>query len=333
MQETNLWKYCTTEHCKAMLLSFHLLEGEEWTDEKVISCLYALSNHTENHYTPIRVPKRSGGFRRILSPDPLLKTVQRNILHHILDGFTVSPSAFAYCRGTDISRNAARHVGKKMVLKLDIHNFFENITFPMVSQRAFSSLYFPPAVGTMLTALCCYRDYLPQGSPASPAISNLVMKPFDDYMEKWCGELGIEYSRYCDDMAFSGDFDEKMVLRKVRGFLEAMGFELNREKTRLLTKGFRQTVTGIVVNEKPSVSADYRRKLRQEVYFCEHFGVSAHLERTGQKKYLELGEAGERRYLQSLLGKIQFVLSVNPDDLWFREAKGRLMQKYGVDRE
>ena len=155
MHEPDLWKYCTAEHCREMLLSFRLLEGEEWTDDKVISCLYAVSNHTEKHYNRLRIPKKGGGVRQIQAPDPLLKTIQRNILHHILEGLELSPCAAAYHRGASIRDNAARHTGKNVVLKLDIKDFFGTITFSMVQQRAFSSRYFPVPVGTLLTSLCC----------------------------------------------------------------------------------------------------------------------------------------------------------------------------------
>lgn len=333
MYETDLWKYCTAEHCREMLLSFRLLEGEGWTDEKVISCLYAVSNHTEKHYNRLRIPKKGGGFRQIQAPDPLLKAIQRNILHHILEGLEVSACAAAYRRGASIRENAACHTGQRVVLKLDIKDFFGSITFPMVQRSSFNNRYFPPSVGTLLTSLCCFHDYLPQGSPASAAISNLVMKPFDDYMEGWCRERGITYSRYCDDMTFSGDFAAAEVTRKVRGFLNAMGFELNRSKTKVLTRHTRQTVTGIVVNDKASVPASYRRKLRQEVYCCRKFGVQEHLKSRGEKKYLEMGKAGEIKYLMSLLGKIGFVLSVTPEDAWFREAEStvkELLREAGI---
>ena len=321
MHEPDLWKYCTAEHCREMLLSFHLLEGEEWTDEKVISCLYAVSNHTEKHYSRLRIPKKGGGVRQIQAPDPLLKAIQRNILHHILDGLELSSCAAAYRRGASIWENAACHTGKMVVLKLDIKDFFGSITFPVVHRSAFNSRYFPTSVGTLLTSLCCLNDCLPQGSPASAVISNLVMKPFDEYMDGWCRERSITYSRYCDDMTFSGDFSAAEVIRKVKGFLGAMGFELNRSKTKILTRRTRQSVTGIVVNDKVSVPASYRKEVRQDVYYCMKFGVQAHLERRGEEKYLKMGPAGEVRYLTSLLGKIGFILSAAPGDIWFTEAK------------
>lgn len=320
MRKNDIWKYCTTGQYLDMLLSFKLLR-EDWPDNKVIACLYAVSNHAEKHYREVHIPKRDGSVRRLLVPDPLLKEIQRNILHHILYGMQISPYATAYHPGRNILNNALPHVGKHKVLKLDMKDFFGNILFYMVLKSAFSSRYFPPPVGTLLTYLCCYEDYLPQGSPTSAAISNLVMRPFDDYMGIWCGERRISYTRYCDDMTFSGDFDEKEVRRKVFFYLNAMGFCLNRKKTRTLTMSQRQSVTGIVVNEKPQVSKEYRKKLRQDIYYCARFGVISHLERSGNTAYLNMEGQGAEKYLGSLLGKVNFVLQVNPKDTRFAEEK------------
>ncbi|WP_394526674.1 reverse transcriptase family protein [Lacrimispora sp. JR3] len=320
MNQSDIWKYCTPEHCRDMLLSFRLL-GEKLPDDKVIACLYSVSNHTERHYKVIQIPKRDGTRRTLMVPDCLLKKIQKNILNHILSGFAVSSCATAYQKGTSVLKNASVHTGNRLVLKLDIKDFFGTISFPMVLGSVFSRKYFPLSVGTMLTSLCCCREFLPQGAPTSPAISNLVMKPFDDYMKQWCGKQGISYSRYCDDMTFSGDFLPGRVIRKVSDFLSVMGFSLNEEKTRILSCHRRQAVTGIVVNEKVQVSADYRRKLRQEVYYCLKFGVKSHLERTGRT---ELDSEKERRYLDSLLGKIRYLLYINPEDAWFQEARERI---------
>lgn len=320
MGEPGLWKYCTAGHCREMILSLRLLEGEEWTQGRVLSCLYAISNHTEKHYNKQKLIKKGGGVRHILAPDPVLKTIQRNILHHVLEGLEVSPCAMAYRKGASVRLNAACHMDKQVVLKLDIKDFFGSITFPMVHRGAFNSRYFPVPVGTLLTSLCCCQDRLPQGSPASAAISNLVMKPFDTYMEGWCRDRGIVYTRYCDDMTFSGDFRVSAVYGKVNGFLGAMGFELNQSKTKVLTRHVRQTVTGMVVNDKVQVPLPYRRALRQEVYYCLKYGVKEHLRHRGETAYLAMGEEGELRYLQSLCGRIGFVLSADPEDKWFREA-------------
>lgn len=320
----DLWKFCTTEDCREMILSFRLLGRNDWTDEKVMACLYALSNHQKDHYRAVRLSKRNGGFRTLLVPDPLLKYVQKNILHHVLDGFEPAPSASAYHKGASAVLNARIHSGKHRVVKLDLKDFFDSITFSMVQQSAFPGWYFPPQVQALLTALCCSNDRLPQGAPTSPAISNLVLKHYDLYMEKWCGERDITYSRYCDDMTFSGDFSPALVIRKASGFLQELGFELNTEKTKILSTGCRQIVTGIVVNEKPQLCRDYRRKLRQEFYYCQRFGVESHLKKIYGDEYFS-GELAERsgrvrRYLESLLGKLRYVLLVNPEDKKLREA-------------
>lgn len=320
MSAMGLWKYCTKEHCKEFLLSLRLLGDTEWDAEKQLACIYALSNHAKKHYASVTIEKHNGMSRKLFVPDRLLKRVQTNILHNILDQIPVSSFATAYCKGTGIVRNASVHLKQKQILKLDIEDFFGNIRFPMVYQSVFPNLYFPPTVRTVLTYLCCYHDFLPQGAPTSAAISNLVMKAFDVHMGQWCGTKGIIYTRYCDDMTFSGDFDAQAVIYKVRNFLQAMGFSLNEKKTRLLSQHHRQSITGIVVNSKLQVSRQYRQKLRQEIYYCNKFGVISHLSRINDKRYLPLGEAGEKKYLRALLGKINFVLHVNPQDTYFVKA-------------
>lgn len=333
MKEKDLWKYCTSGQIQAALRSLHLLDGVQIAEEKYFSCLYAVSNHPEEHYHPAAVPKKSGGVRKLMVPDDLLRRIQRNILHHVLAELPVSEYAKAYRPQSAIVENAKPHVGAKAILKLDVRNFFDSITFFQVYRSAFPSMYYPPAIRTLLTNLCCLRDSLPQGAPTSPAVSNLVMKPFDEYMGNWCRERGIRYTRYCDDLTFSGDFDRREVKNKVRGFLAAYGFELNENKTRLQKEHQRQMVTGIVVNEKPQVSLAYRKKLRAEVYYCSKYGAESHLQRSGEwekwKKRYQESDVICARYLQQLLGKVNYVLQVNPEDAKFSQAKKlvKAMQK------
>ncbi len=322
---TDLWHYCTSRHCRDMILSFYLLGENDWPEDRIMSCLYALSNHGERHYKRIPIAKRDGTVRTLLAPDPLLKYVQKNILHHVLEGLSVSGCAMAYRKqpSSGIVCNAAKHVKKPLILKLDIKDFFGSIPFKMVLSRAFPVQYFPLEVGVLLTSLCCYGEYLPQGAPTSPMISNLVMKPFDEFMADWCSGQNISYSRYCDDMTFSGDFDVRKVRRRAEGFLHSMGFELNPDKTRVLPQSSRQTVTGLVVNDRVQVTALYRRNLRQEVHYCRRFGVKEHLLRSGKAERFLFpdGTVDCRRYLQVLLGKVQYVRLTRPEDAWFLKAE------------
>lgn len=317
----DLWKYCTQEQTKEMLLSFQLLEGLPIRPEKRLACLYAVSNHVEMHYHAAKIKKRSGGVRHLLIPDRLLQGIQKNLLDHIVNGISVSEYATAYKMKTSVSHNALPHVGQKQIMKLDIKNFFDHITFVMVYQKAFPAVYFPPAVRRLLSALCCYEDTLPQGAPTSPAISNLVMRDFDEYMGMWCKERQVQYTRYCDDMTFSGVFDEKELKNKVRSYLQVMGFELNNRKTKVLGQYCRQTVTGLVVNEKLNVGREYRRKLRSDVYYCKKYGVEEHIRCSEQKEWMYEGEPETTRYLQHLLGQVHFILQITPEAAEFQQAR------------
>ncbi len=309
MSQGMRWRYCTKEQCRELLASYDLFQGLGWSAQEQERCLYSLSNHAKRHYRAVEIPKKSGGIRKLMVPDPILSKVQKRILHGILDEMPISDYAKAYKKGGRLTENALPHRGKRRILKLDIRDFFGNITFTMVYQSVFCSLRFPPAVGTLLTNLCCCGDVLPQGAPTSPAISNLVMRPFDDYMGEWCARQNVGYTRYCDDMTFSGDFSPDMVRRKVKGFMTVMGFELNEKKTAVQERSQRQTVTGIVVNEKGQAAREYRKNLRQEVYYCQRFGVEEHLKRRRGKT-----EETPRSYLSSLEGKLRYVLQVNPND-------------------
>lgn len=314
----NIWNYCGVQQCREFLLSMNLLGATDKTETEQLRCIYAVSNHVECHYQKAYLKKRGGGKRTLLIPDPLLKMIQRNLLNHILYSIPISPSATAYFTGASIRDNGIVHVNKRQILKLDIKDFFQSITYIQVYTKAFSGKYFPPQAAAMLTALCCFDGYLPQGAPTSAAVSNLVMKDFDHHMEKWCRERKITYTRYCDDMTFSGEFDWKLVRNKVKAFLKELGFELNHQKTCLRKTGQRQMVTGIVVNDKVQAPRAYRRALRQELYYIKRFGVVSHIEKT-QGCYA--APNSHTIYLQRLLGKINFVLQINPEDDFFRESR------------
>ena len=102
----------------------------------------------------------------------------------------------------------------------------------------------------LLTYLCTYNDYIPQGAQTSAYISNLVMKEFDNKIGDWCESNNISYTRYSDDMTFSGDFNPKILITKVKKMLNKLGLQLNNKKINVISKSSSQNVTGIVVNEK-----------------------------------------------------------------------------------
>ena len=315
--KSDIWKYCEKKHTREFLLSLGLTGKLNLPEDKQLSLLYGLANHTEEHYQKVQIPKRNGAWRTLYVPDSLLKYVQKQILSKVLMQLSVSPCASAYKKGCSLRENAAPHMGKPVVLKLDIRDFFGNITFISVYQHAFPKELFSPSVRTLLTHLCCYKDFLPQGAPTSPYISNLVLAPFDEYMENWCQNREITYTRYCDDLTFSSSFSPKEVIRKVSSFLLRLGFETHPEKMKICRRGQQQIVTGITVNEKTQVPKAYRQNLRQEIYYIEKFGFSEHLAHIHS-------DLTPERYLERLKGRIRYVLQINPLDTEFREALERL---------
>ena len=242
--------------------------------------LYAVSNRIPAHYHWAEVPKRDGGARVLRVPDPVLKDIQRRIARVLLSGMPVSPHATAYRYGAGVVENARRHVGRPELLKLDILHFFDSIRYIQVKEAAFPAEIYAEPLRILLSMLCYDRDVLPQGAPTSPWIANLVLRPFDEKLGAWCRARGVVYTRYCDDLAFSGTALDGVEERAEEG-LRALGFRLNGAKRALCRDGQQKRVTGLVVNERVAVPACRRRRLRQELYFCRSRGVEEHLRAAG----------------------------------------------------
>lgn len=289
--------------------------------------LFRCAKHPEQEYHTAAIPKNNGGTRQLSVPSRDLRGFQTKIKRQILEQLPVSVYAKAYTKGCTLSANALPHVGKRYLLKLDIAGFFDSITFEQVYTAAFHTGYFPKQIGVLLASLCCLNNTLPQGACTSPALSNLVMRNFDNSMGSWCEKRGISYTRYCDDLSFSSNRPLFHVYQKARSMLQEMGFELNEAKTHFVTNANRQCVTGLTVNEKISVSANYKRKLRQEIYYTLKFGAGEHILRTQAVEFLSGAQPDEKRYLQHLCGKLHFVLQVEPENRWLQSAAKQLEQQ------
>ena len=280
--------------------------------------LYSVSNHIMRHYHSVKIPKANGEHRELNVPDALLMSIQRAINNKLLCLEEVSQFAMAYRSGTSTKANAKPHVNKPVILKVDIRHFFDRLIFPLIKEKAFPVTRYSEQNRILLTFLCTYKDALPQGAPTSPMISNIIMKEFDDIVGQWCNERDIAYTRYCDDMTFSGNFDPMPVIALVRKELKKIGLYLNDKKTTIVRKGQRQSVTGIVVNEKLSVPTEYKKRIRQEMYYCMKYGVADHLIKT---EWMD----SKKTYIAKLLGKINYVLSIEPNNLQMQQYKEWLL--------
>lgn len=282
--------------------------------------LYTASNSVNQHYHMVKMPKGNGEMRTLHVPDPYMKTIQKSIAKNLLAYEEISPYAIAYRFGGSTKANAAPHVGHPVILKMDIRKFFDHITYPMVKEKVFPEKKYAEANRILLSILCVYDHTIPQGAPTSPAISNIILREYDDIVGKWCENQAITYTRYCDDMTFSGDFEPAPVIQFVKETLFEQGFFVNNKKTLVLRNGQRKEVTGIIVNQKISVPASYKKSLRQELYYCEKFGIESHLKRTNP-------DENEEHYIGKLLGRVNYILSVEPDNQEMKKYRQWLLNQ------
>ena len=188
--------------------------------------------YTNKYYWTYNIPKKDGGTRVIKEPLPNLKDAQIWILHHILYSQKVHSFAKAYVPGKKLKENGKFHTKKKIVLALDVKDFFPSIKKAMVKD-IFHSLGYSNKLANLLAKLCCLNDSLPQGAPTSPYLSNLFLRNFDDSVMKFCSEHKIIYTRYADDLTFSGDdFDVDLLIGYVDETLKTYGLALNNPKIR-----------------------------------------------------------------------------------------------------
>lgn len=265
---------------------------------------HRMSNSSLLFYRSFEIAKKNGGVRRIDEPLPDLKKVQKWILNEILYKIPVSKFSKAYIPKCSIKDNARFHKGQKVLLQIDLKDYFKSIKIGMVT-RFYKSIGYNKAVAVMLAKLSCYRGALPQGAPTSPYLSNLITVELDDRLARYALAKHIRYTRYADDLSFSGDFNVEEVIRKVINCTAVLGLSVNTKKTKVSRMHKKQQVTGIVVNEKIQVCRTYREKIRQEVYFINKYGLSEHLARIKETR---------KNYLEHLIGKINFVKFVNPHD-------------------
>lgn len=243
--------------------------------------------------------------RKITAPSMPLKLRQQWILEEVLEKLKVHDCCHGFVRGRSILTNARLHMNHPVIYNLDIKNFFPSVKAEQVRQVFMRAGYSRAAAGG-LTELCCYEEMLPQGAPTSPYLANLVLCQMDTALAGFCGQKGITYTRYADDMSFSGYTDvEQQYGEALQAIVRSYGFSINEEKTRCYREPHRKIVTGLVVKaEGVFIPKGFKRKLRQEIYYCRRFGVERHLENTGNRE--------RSSFKEYLYGKAYYVAMVEP---------------------
>jgi hypothetical protein len=271
------------------------------------------------HYVTFAIPKRSGGERLIMAPKSRLKAVQRRLNTLLVEHLPASEFAHGFRRARSVRTNAAPHVGKQVIVHLDLKDFFPSIHFGRVRGMLVAMGYGYQVASVLATLMTeAPRQPVtvdgvrmfppvgprtcPQGAPTSPGLSNAIVVRMDRRLAGLARRFGFAYTRYADDLTFSGDdLQAAHALRCLATRIaQSEGFAINHAKTRVMRAGARQAVTGVVVNQVLGLSRHQRRRLRASVHRMRQQGIAHDARLEGHLAYLHmLNPAQAQRLKQS----------------------------------
>lgn len=267
--------------------------------------LAKMINSPDSFYRTFRIPKYRGGFREIDAPYPSLLSAQRWIYQNILKQQLVHSSAHGFVPEKSIITNAKQHIGKKAFLKIDLKEFFPSITINWII-TVFKELGYADNLAYYLAALCCYNGHLAQGAATSPYLSNIVSRHLDNRLSKLAKSYSLTYTRYADDLAFSGEYIPAKFINIVTKIIKESKFEANKDKTILSVRQGKRILTGIsIAGDKICLPRYVKRAIKKEAYYIIKYGYLSH----ASKKKIR-----DPFYLESLHGKLQFWRNVEPDN-------------------
>lgn len=293
-----------------------------------------------NHYHTFELEKKSGGKRKISAPKPKLKEIQNWILENILQKIPYTTEAHGFIKERSIVTNAQPHINKDIVVNIDLKDFFPTVTYKRV-KGLFHKMGYSEEVAVILGLLCTHSEInetildgvtyyvqsgerkLPQGSPASPAISNLIVYKMDKKINGLAKKLNFNYTRYADDMSFSTTQENSKNVSRLLYFtkkiIETEGFVIHPDKIHVMRKGIQQKVTGIVVNKKPNIDRNQLRKFRALLH---------NIEKNGWKDQ-KWGKA--IHVINAIEGYINYVRMVNPEKgIVFRQNLKDIIKQHGL---
>jgi RNA-directed DNA polymerase len=244
------------------------------------SLLGEIARESEDSYYRFSLPKRSGQRRWIDAPLGPLKECQRRLLDRILYRIPIHEAAHGFVPGRSILTNARCHETQPWVIKFDIKNFFPSTTRDQVMEtlQCLSKLSLSDAelIGTLLTR----GGVLPQGAPTSPHMANSVFRAIDENLSALAREYGMSYTRYADDLTFSGSSIPIDLEKRVKLLVGEGGYHLAHQKTRRMGQHQRQMVTGLVVNNRARLPRPVRRRLRAIIHDIDQRGLTTALSRS-----------------------------------------------------
>ena len=305
-----------------------LLYGEEYKliTEKWFN-YYANPKLSKKRYTSFSIKKKSGGERNIHAPVNGLKHILRPF--NIILNCVAEPhfKATGFVPGKSIVDNAAQHVGKNYVYNIDLKDFFHSFDRSWVKYgfmiKPFNLGKEKEELAFLLASICTHpfeidgeiKTVLPQGAPTSPTITNILCVKLDKRLNGLAKRFGITYSRYADDITFSSQtnvFNKEDFLEELHRIIKDQKLEMNPSKTRLQQKGYKQEVTGLIVNNKVNVNSRYIKQLRNWLYLWEKYGYVKAEQKFNQDYNSDKGHTknGIPVFENVLMGKLQYLKMV-----------------------
>lgn len=222
-----------------------------------------MSMNPDKYYRSFKLNKKSGGHREIFAPRKFMKVIQYWITDYFLFRLKIHASCYSYRKGVSIKENAINHLNNDFVANIDITDYFGTINKDMV-QKCLIKNKIDAKLATAITEIVTYKDFLPQGAPSSPQVSNAILFDFDNKISETCYLTGCVYTRYSDDITISGSkrSDVVRMIKLAMHLLNESGFSVNNKKTRISSINSRRIVTGILVDDVIRPTRKYRKRVR-----------------------------------------------------------------------
>ena len=252
------------------------------------------------------IPKRNGERRILHNPDARLRDSQYRILTRVFNYLEIPSYIHAFEKRKSIPSMAALHTNKRLVLSIDLKDFFHSITQARIYETLLS-LSIGESAAKTLSELCTYKFFMPQGALTSPKLANIITATsFGPLVKRYCDEKGLTLSIYADDITMSTNDEEAdptVILREVMELVKGTGFKINFKKTKVMYKSNRQYVCGVVVNAKTNLIKKDRYKLRAIVHNVICNGVEAEAEKSGKTP---------SQFISHLMGRLNWFKQLNP---------------------
>jgi len=260
-----------------------------------VEVLLDISDKSPKLYSPFKIPKVNGGFRKIDNPQPKLKAIQKKILKNILEQYTLPVQIMGGRKKYSIKDYLTLHINKPEVVSLDIKKCFPSTGYKQVFKVFRENYGYSRKNSSILTKLTTYRGYLPQGAPSSNMLLNIIITPAALEIASLCERSGCQVSFWVDDITISGESPHELI-QQVIAILHKNGFAIGTSKTKIMKQSTRQEVLNHIVNRKISVS-----KSKYSEYLHRYFGKISQDEISGILNYLEYINPKQARRLRKLV--------------------------------